>query len=139
MSTKGGYANKKKRYTSNIITLKPPIGKNSIKTHEDLLRDHSPFFKTALDQEWKHGAKREIKLPDDSAKVVTTYVDWLYKEQIYIDPVGDGQPDNVLYIRLYCFGEKIHLDEFCDATLTQMLYARTGVDPVPDAQCLDIV
>lgn len=101
---------KKKRYTSNIITLKPGEGHDAITIHEDILRDHSPFFKAALDKKWLDGATREIKLPDDTAEVVAAYVDWLYSRRLELDvpkdTKGRPEPESELVARLYCFGEK---------------------------------
>lgn len=111
-----------------IVTLK--VGSAPTKdfsVHEAMLREHSKFFRSALDNDrWREGRSRIVELPEDTAEVVTAYVDWLYFRRIASIPVSppdlpmdDGEYQ--LLARMYAFGEKVQSDFFCDDCLTAMV------------------
>lgn len=93
--------------------------------HEAILREHSPFFRTALDNKWREGRSRQINLPQDSSEVVAAYVHWLYFQEIASKPtsppslpIDDGEYQ--FLAMLYVFGEKVQADAFCDDILDAM-------------------
>lgn len=108
------------------MKLEVGTDKTTVTSHEDNLRQTSPFFRAALDKQWKENTSGEIKLPEDETDVVTAYVDWLYSktvsEAICRDNCeGELQPDFNFLISLYVFAEKVQDDRFADAALCQML------------------
>lgn len=87
------------------------------------MQDNSPFFKAALSKKWNEGTERPctIELPKDQVDIVAAYVDYLY--------VDDIKAEKTIFswlAHLYCFGEKIQDDGFCDALL---LAIRSGAGP----------
>lgn len=112
---------------SRIVVLKvasAPI--KDFAVHEAILREHSLFFRTALDQKWREGHSRTVELPDDDAEVVSAYIDWLYFRKIASKPVSppelpmdDGEYQ--LLAQLYAFGDKVQADSFCDSVLDAMV------------------
>ncbi|KAM3421414.1 hypothetical protein BST61_g1808 [Cercospora zeina] len=118
-------AAKRKRYNSQIITLK--VGKESetLTIHEDNLRQSSPFFRAALDKHWKEGTTDEIVIPEDDIKVVSEYVDWLYRAicmEHCADENGNYPSEQWKTLaKLYVFGEKVQDARFSNAVLARML------------------
>lgn len=93
--------------------------------HEAILREHSPFFRSALDTKWREGRSRIIEMPQDEVDVVRAFVEWLYFQQIASKPllppalpIDDGEYN--FLARMYGFGEKVQADDFCDDVLTAM-------------------
>ncbi|KAK4495737.1 hypothetical protein PRZ48_013005 [Zasmidium cellare] len=110
-----------------IVTLNVGPGPTTtdFAVHEAILREHSPFFRTALDKKWREGRSRIIELPYDDADVVAAYVDWLYFKRIASKPVSppelpidDGEYQ--FLARMYAFGEKVQADSFCDNVIDAM-------------------
>ncbi|CAK4030495.1 hypothetical protein DOTSEDRAFT_74030 [Lecanosticta acicola] len=100
--------------------------------HEAILREHSPFFRTALDQKWREGRSKHIDLPRDDGDVVGAYLDWLYFKKIACKPISppelpldDGEYH--FLARLYAFGEKIQADAFCDDIIDAMAFKTDDV------------
>ncbi|KAK4619511.1 hypothetical protein CLAFUW4_11456 [Fulvia fulva] len=111
---------------NRIVVLK--VGSAPTKdftVHEAILREHSHFFRSALDKRWREGRSRIVELPDDDAEVVSAYVDWLYFRKIASKPISppelpmdDGEYQ--LLAQLYVFGDKVQADAFCDSVLDAM-------------------
>lgn len=110
-----------------IVTIRagPEGSAREFSVHEAVLRDHSPFFRSALDKRWREGRSRHINLPEDDGDVVAAFLDWSYFKIIASKPVSapalpmdDGEFD--LLARLYCFAEKTHCDAFADDIIDAM-------------------
>lgn len=93
--------------------------------HEAILRENSPFFRTALDKRWKEGRTQRIDLPRDDGDVVAAFLDWSYFKIIASKPVSppalpmdDGEFD--FLARLYCFAERTCCDAFADDIIDAM-------------------
>ncbi|CZT16072.1 uncharacterized protein RCC_01912 [Ramularia collo-cygni] len=93
--------------------------------HEAILRESSPFFRTALDKKWREGRSRRIDLPQDDGEVVAAFLDWSYFKIIASRPVSppelpmdDGEFD--FLARLYCFAEKVLVPSFADDVIDAM-------------------
>ncbi|KAK4495655.1 hypothetical protein PRZ48_012923 [Zasmidium cellare] len=116
------------KYTCGIITIKAGDGeaRKTLSIHEDIIKSSSPFFRAALDKNWKEAQSREITLPSDSAEVVSCYVDWCYSKQIASthlfseQSLRDLDEEDALLADLYVFGEKVQDDRFCNAVMTAM-------------------
>ncbi|KAK4495742.1 hypothetical protein PRZ48_013010 [Zasmidium cellare] len=115
------HAAKRRRFTSNIATLKVGPSLEKISVHETLLRDNSEFFQGALERKWENGQPREIELATDEINVVTAYVDYLYSKSVKVDRTEAGHTDFNFLAHLYCFGEEILDSGFCDAVMTALL------------------
>jgi hypothetical protein len=110
-----------------IVTIRvgPEESARNFSVHEAILREHSPFFRTALEKKWREGRSRRIDLPHDDGDVVAAYLDWLYFKHIASKPVAppqlpmdDGEFD--FLARLYCFAEKAMCDAFADDVIDAM-------------------
>lgn len=109
-----------------IVTL--DVGSEPLRTfavHESILREHSPFFRAALDQKWREGRSRVVELPMDDEDVVAAYVDFLYFGKVASRPVSppelpvdDGEFS--FLSRCYIFADKVGADIFCDAIIDAM-------------------
>ncbi len=94
-----------------MITLAAGPGPQSYVVHEELLCEHSPFFKAAVKKEWKEAQERIIPLPDDGPEVVCLYVHWVYACRILsrhanlANESGSGEMD--LLVDAFVFVEKI--------------------------------
>lgn len=93
--------------------------------HEAVLRETSPFFRTALDKRWREGRSRRIDLPQDDGDVVSAWVEWCYFKTIASKPttppdlpMDDGEFN--FLARLYCFAEKTCCDAFADDVVDAM-------------------
>jgi hypothetical protein len=94
--------------------------------HEAVLRKDSPFFRKALEKNWREGETRRVELPHDDSEVVAAYVDWLYFGKVASKPLAppalpldDGEYH--FLARLYSFGDKVQADTFCDSALDAMV------------------
>ncbi|KAM3421413.1 hypothetical protein BST61_g1807 [Cercospora zeina] len=110
-----------------VVTLKVGCAPTKdFSVHEAILREHSPFFRTALDSRWREGLSRIVELPEDSAEIVSAWIQWLYFRRIPTKPISppelpmdDGEYE--LLARMYAFGEKVQADSFCDDCVTAMV------------------
>ncbi|EME41217.1 hypothetical protein DOTSEDRAFT_26414 [Dothistroma septosporum NZE10] len=125
MSSEDGPAKKRQRHSGPIVVL--TVGKNAqaFNVHSEYLRDHSPVFNNLLEHSWIKKVVHEIDLPDDCVDVVGTYVDWLYNRtlgfHLETSLTGTTSPDHNLFVALYCFGQRVQSDAFCDIILSYML------------------
>lgn len=59
--------------------------------HECIVLDKSEFFKTALKEDWKEGQDRVVRLPAAFAETFSSYVHWLYKDEVTVkQEIEDG-------------------------------------------------
>jgi hypothetical protein len=125
----GGKVSERRRHDGLAPKLhqsdQSPQDAKDFSVHEGILREHSLFFRTALDAKWREGRLGIVDLPHDDVDVVGAYVDWLYFRTIASKPTAaralpmdDGEYQHLA--RLYTFGEKVQADAFCDDVLTAM-------------------
>ncbi|KAF2167900.1 hypothetical protein M409DRAFT_22047 [Zasmidium cellare ATCC 36951] len=69
----------------------------------------------------EEGQTREIELPTDHDDVVAAYIEYLYAKSLTVDRTIEGRTDFHLLARLYCFGEKVLDDAFCNAVMANMV------------------
>ena len=98
--------------------------------HEELLCKNAPFFQVAAKKEWQEGKDRTIPLPEDSADVVSLYLNWIYASRI-LSRVA--QPDQVggesrLLVDTFVFGEKIQDGRFKDALIDAIIKSTISAD-----------
>lgn len=55
---------------------------------EDLLAEHSEYFKAACRNEWKEATSRVIKLLDVDIDTFHTYLYWVYRERVAMKPLS---------------------------------------------------
>lgn len=111
---------------NRIVLLR--VGDNppqEFSVHEGVLREHSAFFRAALDKKWREGHSRQIDLPSDESDVVAAFVDWLYFRRIASKPVSPPElpMDDGEYhflAGMYAFGDKVQANGFCDDVISAM-------------------
>ncbi|EME77419.1 uncharacterized protein MYCFIDRAFT_146637 [Pseudocercospora fijiensis CIRAD86] len=92
--------------------------------HEAILAEYSPYFRAALDEKWRE-CSRVMELPFDDIDIVAAYAHWLYFKRVaskLISPPKLSMDDGefLMLARLYCFGEKVQDEAFCDGVITAM-------------------
>ncbi|KAF7187847.1 hypothetical protein HII31_10747 [Pseudocercospora fuligena] len=111
-----------------IVTIRVANNSNcssrDFSIHEAILSEHSPYFRAALDDKWRESS-RIMELPFDEVDVVAAYIHWLYFKRVASKPISPPElpMDDGEYLtlaRLYCFGEKVQDDAFCDDVMTAM-------------------
>ncbi|CZT21837.1 uncharacterized protein RCC_07704 [Ramularia collo-cygni] len=141
-------ASRRWRFHSEIVTVK--IGQNPTENffiHEGTLKQHSDFFKAAMDKKWKEGQSMVIELPEDKSEVFSHYADWLYCG--VLSPVSFDVDDtegrtlnkassyNDLLAEMYVFGEKFLNPRFCDAVMCAM--CKNAQYTIPDMCTIEII
>lgn len=99
--------------------------KQALYVHKDLICARSPFFKAALSNDWKEAQEGSVELPDDKDDIVTIYVQWLYRNQIFYKEEKDVKesyvPEMNRLIALYLLAEKFQDRDFQDAAIDAMI------------------
>lgn len=64
--------------------------------HEELLKKHSEFFRSALKKEWREGHSQSIALDDeaDDPEIFAIFYHFLYTGQIFSSKSGDSEDTN---------------------------------------------
>lgn len=124
------------------------VGKEEQKfaVHKEILRAHSPFFRSAVQQNWKEGQEGIIRLPDDDPEVLELYEEWLYEGKIFSQDeqqVEDSDESDLL-IKAFVFGEKIQDGRFRDAAIDCLIACLNSKDEnrykwFPTEQGIDMV
>ncbi len=85
--------------------------------HQDLICDQSPFFRAALNGNWKESKERKVKLPEDDPVAFELYSNWLYHNTL----ISNGGSEFVfmtgkclLLGKAYVLGDKLGDLEFMD-------------------------
>ena len=82
--------------------------------HQNLLTQVSPYFKNALEKEFREAKERSICLPHVTVAVMEEFIDWLYTEKLHvldIDGKGKSEKKTLSSMRrsqlidLYIFGD----------------------------------
>lgn len=101
-------------YSGKTITIRVGAENDDVEVeelscHKPLLEEGSPFFRAALDKQWREGQNVEIGLPEDEPDMVAAYISWLYDGEIDPPSSFDAEED-ITYpylAKLYVFGEKV--------------------------------
>ncbi|KAM3421107.1 hypothetical protein BST61_g1521 [Cercospora zeina] len=121
-----------KRRRTNVTIINVTVGHGEdakiFQLHDFLLKEHSEFFKAALNGQWKDGKDKNVKLPDDNPEEFDVYAEWLFCGKIASGTSKNVKPtknevwsEQDLLSRLYVLGEKLIDDEFCDCTLRALV------------------
>ena len=85
-----------------MVVLVVGPGKTEISVHENVLFEASPVFKAAFASNFKESSERSIYLPDDSAILMDTLVQYLYAPRSWIQ----GVRSTMEHLRLYVLADK---------------------------------
>jgi hypothetical protein len=96
----------------DMITLLVGKSEQEIVAHGSYLSLHSEFFKTALKKEWVEGQTRTVKLPEEKAKIMIFYLDFLYGKGLPTVSTEEEDADHIgpAYIaltELFALGERL--------------------------------
>ncbi len=71
----------------STVTLRVGTGteETAFQVHEDLLCQHSSFFKAAFTSQWKRNTERKIRLPEDDPDTFEEFIQWLYTQNYELD------------------------------------------------------
>jgi len=118
-----------------VVTLRvgSPGATQDLFVHKTLLCQYSPFFESALKQDWKESKDNVIELPEDDVMIVDLYIAWLYGKNPFAHPhpcqCKDG-PANIfkqLSVGAWKFGDKVLDHLFCDLVIDMaLLYGERG-------------
>lgn len=106
--------------------------------HRTLLRQHSPFFDSALQKDWKENKSNIIELPEDDVKIVDLYISWVYRQNPFVHPVPCQCSKNFRELERFTvgawqFGDKVLDHPFCDLVIDVALAhgGATQIYPLP--------
>lgn len=112
--------------------------------HTSLLEEHSPFFKAALEREWKEKKEKLITLPEDKIEVFDLYCAWLYGRDPFAlthplpckCPEAEAQrtAHSQLLRLTWQFGDKILDHDFCDMVIDKLIGHFTFTNRMPQDQ-----
>ncbi|KAK4495748.1 hypothetical protein PRZ48_013016 [Zasmidium cellare] len=135
---------KRRRFTSDIVTLKVGESKSETFTiHADTLKQHSPFFKAALDKKWREGQSLQVDFPEDEPDTIEAYLGWLHDGKVEA-PESPGTDDLTFpfLAKLYVLGEKIQDNAFCNSVIdkiTEVLDSPEWEDSSPGFSSSNII
>ncbi|KAK3700453.1 hypothetical protein LTR37_015957 [Vermiconidia calcicola] len=95
--------------------------------HSSLLREHSEFFKAALNEVWQEGKERMVRLPEEQPAIFELYMQWLYTKRVFWT-MEDRGADFERLSTLYGLGERIFDTVFQDSTMTAIVTASRTKD-----------
>lgn len=93
----------------SVLTVKVGAGvaQKSFVVHAELLSYHSSFFKAATTGTWDEAKTSIVNLPEDDPKIFGIFQDWVYGEELELDP--DQAADIALILAIWVFGDKSKL------------------------------
>lgn len=117
-------------YSFNTAPVKIVVGpeEECFHVHASALTSTSEFFKSALKKEWRKTGDRDIDLRDQQTETFSSYVHWLYYNEIITDMkwtcADDDEipgPDFDSLGELYVLGEHLIDTAFQDAVISVLV------------------
>lgn len=107
-------------YNSPMVTVKVGLGRLPFYVHKNLLCDHSPYFAAALKGSYKESAG-SMELKEDNVEAFERLIQWLYKHDIVISPIGNAPTTANRYrelIQLYILADKFDIPRLRNYVMT---------------------
>lgn len=128
------------KITSSIVTIRVGNPTTDFHIHEQLLCEHSIFFRNIMKRERRKAKERVIHLPDDKVKIFTIYHMWLYFGYIFTRSEDEGKNASStsstaewgLLFDSYIFGKKIQDSNFKDALMDAIINKMNTINEFPD-------
>ncbi|KAF1921662.1 hypothetical protein BDU57DRAFT_563721 [Ampelomyces quisqualis] len=124
--------------------------------HEDLLTNHSTFFRAALTGGFKESIDKAVHLEDQDSRIFELFVHWLYYQNFPAQKYNDDKDTIELYlgnvgvvkfefrldtlIRLYVFGDKYDAKALRHEAITEIfnrILNPFSTDEFPEAESID--
>ena len=104
--------------------------------HKLLLCRIAPFFRAALEGDFKEASEQKIDLPEESSEVIERFVLWLYTGSPLDSEENVQDLDPRLPVRLYIIGDKYDIPDLRNLALDTLnawanLNAKTPIDTLP--------
>lgn len=128
------------KITGSIVTVRVGDPTTDFYIHEQLLCEHSPFFRNGMKRGRRKAKERVIHLPDDKVKIFTIYHMWLYFGYIFTRSKDEEKNASStsstaeweLLFDSYIFGMKIHDSNFKDALMDAIINKMNTIDKFPE-------
>lgn len=132
----GVYTDFASSFTGDFVTIVVGGGNGIVAetftAHESLLCESSPFFRAALEKQWKESMEKKIYLPEDDPAVLNACLQWLYGHMIQFSAMNskprdewttqDASDAHYFLAKCYVFGEKMQQDGFCNDAISAILH-----------------
>ncbi len=99
-----------------IVVLKTGPEKTAIRVHRGLLCQSSPYFRAALEGEFKEAESQTIDWPEEKPETVRTFQLWLYSGSMGLD-IGDSLSAWRKLVNAYIFADMYDLSALKESVI----------------------
>lgn len=100
--------------------------------HPDIISRESPWFRTALEGEWKTKDRlTDVQLPADDPKTFALFLKWVYTEKLWQEDFKEGNLDFSIVVPLYLFAKKVHAPRCQNALLAYVYGEKDNIKAIP--------
>jgi len=103
-----------------VIQVGTGAGVHHFHIHQDLICGQSPFFRAALNGDWKESKERKVKLPEDDPDAFHLYSNWLYHNTLISNNDSECRfkfDECRLLGKAYVLGDKLGDFEFMEVVM----------------------
>ncbi|KAI9676800.1 MAG: hypothetical protein M1829_002895 [Trizodia sp. TS-e1964] len=134
-----------KEYFQDAITVLVGPTEDSFAVHKAPVCEVSPFFRAALDGNFRESKEGIIKLPDEDPKIFGCFLHWLYNKRLRTPTDGIDVLDKtnkkvipwMVLIQLYLLGERLQVAGFKNAAVDALaLKSAKGQEALPAAHAI---